>query len=268
MSTRLTQENNPGEMVTGSTMNDTYPLLLKNLLDRGPKLQPNNLIVTKTPNGYATSTYAEHMIKSYKLANALASRGVQIGDRIATFMWNTARHLNCYHAVPCMGAVLHTLNIRLGAAELGFIVNHAGDKVVIIDADLLEDFEAVWKNEETRAQIASIELFIVCGLDETAGGWGSILPADRTVDFDAFISDQPSFYEWPELDENSPMGLCYTSGTTGNPKGVAYSHRSTYLHTITVSIPVCRFLAMRCDVFLLLCVCFVRCHLTRRTVSA
>jgi fatty-acyl-CoA synthase len=238
MASRFTQETNPGEMITGSTMNDSYPLLLKTLLDRGPKLQPLNLVVTKIEGGYHTITYAEHMCRSYKLANALAKRGIGVGDRVATFMWNNARHLQCYHAVPCMGAVLHTLNIRLGANEIGYIVNHAGDRVVIIDADLLENFEKVFEQKETAALLAGVELFVVCGLDERAGGWKSdLLPANKVVDFDEFIASEPDHFEWPDIPENSPMGLCYTSGTTGNPKGVAYSHRSTYLHTIVIMGP-------------------------------
>lgn len=181
MATRFTQETNPGEMVTGSTMNDSYPLLLRTLLDRGPCLQPDNLVITKTPTGYHKIRYRDHMTRTYRLANALANRGIKVGDRVATFMWNNSRHLQAYHAVPCMGAVLHTLNIRLGPTELGFIISHAGDKVVMIDADLLKDFECVWADEITRQQLQSVELYVVCGLDEKAGGWSSVLPVEKTV---------------------------------------------------------------------------------------
>jgi fatty-acyl-CoA synthase len=108
------------------------------------------------------------MKRSYQLANALARRGVAIGDRVGTFCWNNARHLQCYHAVPCMGAVLHTLNIRLGPNELGYIINHAGDKVVIVDAVLLPQFEAVWATPETRALLGCVE--VLTALSPTPAG--------------------------------------------------------------------------------------------------
>lgn len=202
------------------------PLHMGILCDRGAKLQPDNKIVTKIEGGYHEITYREHQQRVYRLASALSKWGVNQGDRIGTFQWNTARHYQCYHAIPCMGAVLHTLNIRLGPKDLSYVASHAGDRVVIIDADLLPAFEAVPVEE-----LNGIELFIVCGTNEKRGGWKTTLP--RTVDYDDFLSTGDAFFPWPVIDENAPMGLCYTSGTTGNPKGVCYSHRSCYLHTIT-----------------------------------
>jgi fatty-acyl-CoA synthase len=107
-----------------STMMDDVPLLLSTLMDRGAYVQPTNTIVTATANGYHEQTYAEHQSVSVRLAAALQRTGVQRGQRVATFMWNNARHFSCYHAIPCMGAVLHTLNIRLSADQLGFIIRH------------------------------------------------------------------------------------------------------------------------------------------------
>ena len=116
-------------------------------------------------------------------------------------MWNTGRHLNCYHAIPCMGAVLHTMNIRLGANELAYIINHAEDKVILVDADMLSNFERVFQSPENAKLVSGVELFIVCGLDEKPGGWSSeLLPKEKTVDFDALIATEPDYFEWPELE--------------------------------------------------------------------
>eukprot|EP00040_Diaphanoeca_grandis_P044553 m.12720 g.12720 ORF g.12720 m.12720 type:complete len:561 (+) comp9418_c0_seq1:34-1716(+) len=209
----------------GSTMMQ-IPLNMGIICDRGAQVQPYEKIITKIQGGYHEITYHEHQQRVYRLASALSKWGLREGDRVGTFQWNTARHYQCYHALPSMGAVLHTLNIRLGPVDLAYVVNHAGDRVVIIDADLLPAFEAI-----PIEQLDGVELFIVCGTDEKRGGWTSSLP--RAVDYDDFLSSGDPFFQWPELDENAPMGLCYTSGTTGKPKGVCYSHRSCYLHTIS-----------------------------------
>ncbi|CAE8626982.1 unnamed protein product [Polarella glacialis] len=123
---------------------DEAPLLLRTLCDRGARLQPDNLLVTKCKGsagdgkGYLTITFQEHQLRSLQLGSALARWGVKIGDRVATLLWNTAWHVQCYHAVSCMGAVLHTLNLRLGTKDLGFIIDHAADRVIISDSDLLD----------------------------------------------------------------------------------------------------------------------------------
>eukprot|EP01051_Picozoa_sp_SAG22_P002838 SAG22_NODE_130_length_18670_cov_12.091379_16_plen_304_part_00 len=218
----------------GARMESTMqspPLLLSVLLDRGAKLQPDNEVVTLVEGGkYHRRSLASHMVQTRKLANALTGWGVRRGDRVGTFCWNTGRHLQCYHAIPCMGSVIHTLNIRLSPKELGYIITHAGDRVIIVDEDLLPKLEAV-----DPAVLDTIELFVVCGTDEKAGGWTTTLP--RAVDYDEFIEAASPEFVWPrDLDENSCMGLCYTSGTTGNPKGVAFSQRSTYLHTVTIGM--------------------------------
>ncbi|MEK9822524.1 MAG: long-chain-fatty-acid--CoA ligase, partial [Gammaproteobacteria bacterium] len=131
-------------------------------------------------------------------------------------------HLELYQALPSMGAVLHTLNIRLSPHDLEYIINHAGDRVIFVDEDLLPLLEPVLD------KVPCVELLVISRFGE--GGDTSFA---NQVDYEAFIADQESSYAWPEIDENSPMGLCYTSGTTGKPKGVMYTHRSTYLHTIT-----------------------------------
>ena len=200
------------------------PLLMSNILDRGAKVAPNEEIVTLTENGVRRQTYKETRDRSHQLAHALAGAGIKIGDRVGTFMWNGSRHLEAYHACAGMGAVLHTLNVRLSEKDLEYIINHAEDQIIIADADVLPLLENL------KGKIPTVRKIVVA-TEEGFEGWATELP--DPVDYEAFIAGQPTEYEWPQIDENSPMGLCYTSGTTGNPKGVEYEHRSQYLHTLT-----------------------------------
>jgi acyl-CoA synthetase (AMP-forming)/AMP-acid ligase II len=198
------------------------PLLMHRLLDRGARVAPNEEIVTATADGVRRQTYRSLRDRSHQLAHALWDAGIRVGDRVATFMWNGSRHLEAYYATAGMGAVLHTLNIRLSDRDLEYIVNHARDRIVIVDADVLPLLEKL------VGRIPSVERVIVAA--ESGSEWQTRLP--NPVDYEAFIAGKSTRYEWPEIDENSPLGLCYTSGTTGNPKGVEYEHRSQYLHTM------------------------------------
>jgi len=202
------------------TMSRT-PLLMSRILGRGAQLDPNEEVVTLMPNGTHRQTLKATWQRANQVAGALSAMGIQEGDRVASFMWNNYRHLELYQAVPSMGAVLHTLNIRLGAADLEYIINHAGDRVIFADEDLLPLLEPLLDKMPT------VEKIIIC-----RHGEGGETTFGETEDYEAFIGDQPTQYAWPNIDENAPMGLCYTSGTTGKPKGVMYTHRSTYLHTI------------------------------------
>ena len=204
------------------TMQNT-PLLMARLMDRGAWIAPREEVVTRTIDGVHRYTYTEERHRACQLAHALRDHGIEIGDRVASFLWNGYRHLEMYHGVPSMGAVLHTLNIRLSARDLEYIINHAADRVIVIDADLLPLLE------QLDGKMPTVERIVVCSED---GRWKTKLVG--AIDYEQFIEGKPGEYDWPEIEETQPMGLCYTSGTTGNPKGVMYTHRSTYLHTITI----------------------------------
>ncbi|MEM7219452.1 MAG: long-chain fatty acid--CoA ligase [Pseudomonadota bacterium] len=199
------------------------PLLMSLLLDRGARVAPNEEIVTATETGVRRQTYLETRNRAHQLAHALRDAGIGIGDRVGTFMWNGSRHLEAYHAIACMGAVLHTLNVRLSDTDLEYIIDHAQDKIIIADADTLPLLEKL------KDRMPSVERIVVA-TEEGFEGWSTELP--NPIDYEDFIDGKPTDYEWPLIDENSPMGLCYTSGTTGNPKGVEYEHRSQYMHTM------------------------------------
>ena len=203
------------------------PLLMSKIIDRGAKVAPNEEIVTATENGVRRQTYKETRDRAHQLAHALADAGIAVGDRVGTFMWNGSRHLEAYQACAGMGAVLHTLNIRLSEKDLEYIINHAEDQIIIVDADILPLLEKLEGKMPTVRQV-------VIATEEGFEGWSTQLP--NAVDYEDFIKDKPTHYEWPDIDENSPLGLCYTSGTTGNPKGVEYEHRSQYLHTLACSM--------------------------------
>lgn len=202
-----------------------YPLTLQYAADRSKKYFANREIVTLTADGYERTTYGKVYDRSRQLASALEKFGVQLGDRVGTVAWNTARHFELYVGVPCMGAVLHTLNLRLPLDQLSFIINDAADRVLFVDADLMPVIEKI------AGQIPTVECIVVMNgqASTTAGNLPKIL------DYEEFLATGSTDYTWPTLDERAPAAMCYTSGTTGNPKGVVYSHRSSLLHALTVT---------------------------------
>src|SRR5262245_18955859 len=202
-------------------MQDDYQLTLKHVLERMRGVSGDKVVVTLRDAGGETTTasYAEVGERIDRLCRGLQSLGVKPGDRVATFMWNSQEHLEAYVGVPCMGAVLHTLNIRLFAEQLTYIANHAEDQIVLVDDSLAPVLEKVAPTFET------VRHYVVVG----DGDSGSL---PNVVRYEELLADHPGGYDYPELDERTSAGLCYTSGTTGNPKGVLYSHRSNVLHSM------------------------------------
>jgi fatty-acyl-CoA synthase len=211
-----------------STMMD-FPLTISVVRRYGTTVFGGKEVVTCDGDAPARRrSYADVGERSARLANALRALGVDGDQRVATFMWNNAEHLEAYLAIPSMGAVLHTLNLRLSADQVGYIATHAGDYAVILDASLIPLFAKVLPLAETIRHV------IVSGeADEAA--LGTLAGPGREVhSYEDLLAAAAADFDWPELDERSAAAMCYTSGTTGLPKGVVYSHRSSYLHSMTV----------------------------------
>jgi len=200
------------------------PLMISSILDHAARWHGDVEVVSRrTDGGLDRSTYGEVAVRAAQLAHALRRLGIRPGDRVATVAWNSQRHLELYYAISGIGAIVHTLNPRLFADQIDYIVNHAGDRAIFIDADLVKILEPL------AAKFPSVENYVVlCGQADMPA---TSLPNARS--YEALIAGEPGSIEWPVFDERTAAGLCYTSGTTGNPKGALYSHRSTVLHAMS-----------------------------------
>lgn len=202
-----------------------FPLTVTGILRHGTAWNSHRMVTTAMPDGYREISFGELGTRVAQLAGGLRQVGVTEGDRVATFMWNNQEHLEVYFAAPCMGAVLHTLNIRLAAEQIAFIANQAEDRVVVVDMSLAPLLCAV------LPELTTVHTVVAVG----DGDLAPLTASGKTViRYDDLLDGQPLEYNWPDLDERTAAAMCYTSGTTGNPKGVVYSHRSSYLHSMLV----------------------------------
>lgn len=203
------------------------PLTMTQMIKRAEKFFPKKQVVSRTASGIQRFTYKEIAERTRKLAQSLQKLGVERGDKVGTLAWNHHRHLEAYFAIPCSGAVLHTINIRLSPQHIVYIINHAEDKVLLIDSDILPLIEAV------KDKLPTVKAFVIMTDDQE-------LPEtslSNVFHYEKLLEEATGDYEYPDdLDENESAGMCYTSATTGNPKGVIYSHRGIVLHSMALGM--------------------------------
>ncbi|MFI5616142.1 long-chain fatty acid--CoA ligase [Streptomyces sp. NPDC051567] len=211
-----------------STMQDV-PLLVTRILQHGMTTHPKSRVTTWTGEAEPhRRSFAEIGARANRLAGALRDElGVRQDDRVATLMWNNAEHVEAYFAIPSMGAVLHTLNLRLPPEQLVYIVNHAADRVVLVNGTLLPLLVPLLPH------LPTVEHVVVSGIGDRSALVGKGV---RVHEYEELLAGRSDSYDWPALDERQAAALCYTSGTTGEPKGVVYSHRSIYLHSMQVNM--------------------------------
>jgi acyl-CoA synthetase (AMP-forming)/AMP-acid ligase II len=195
------------------------PMTVQLILEHGASVFPDSQVGVFDGDTVSHTSYREVAAGAVRLAAALDSLGVAMGDRVGTFSWNNRAHMEAYLAIPSMGAVMHTINIRLATEQMAYIINHAEDKVIILDASLRDVFAPV------VPLLKTVEHVLLVGAAEA-------LPDINCLDYDQLLASQPATFDWPELEETSAAAICYTSGTTGNPKGVVYSHRTTFVHSL------------------------------------
>jgi len=205
-----------------STMQD-YPLTISSIMRYGTEVFGASEVATYTGDGVRRTSYAALGRRAARLANALRGLGIDADQRVATFQWNTTEHLEAYLAVPSMGAVMHTLNIRLAPEQLVYIADHAEDEIVIVGDTLVPLLATV------LPQMKTVRHVIVIGDADLS----PLASAGKAVhSYEDLLASAADTFDWPSLDERQAAAMCYTSGTTGNPKGVVYSHRSAYLHSM------------------------------------
>jgi fatty-acyl-CoA synthase len=209
-----------------STMQD-FPLTVTAILRHAVSVHGDRTVTTATGGGFRHATYRQVGADAARLAHALRRLGITGDQRVATFMWNNQEHLTVYLAAPSMGAVLHTLNIRLSPEQIAFVANEAEDQVVLVDMSLVGQLAAVLPLLETVHTVIAVGDGDVSALQESG---------KTVLRYAELLAQESTEFDWPDLDETSAAAMCYTSGTTGNPKGVVYSHRSSYLHSMSTNV--------------------------------
>jgi 3-(methylthio)propionyl---CoA ligase len=203
------------------------PLLISQIIDFAAAAYPEVEIVSRTIEGpIHRYGYRDAARRAKKVAEALQGLGIKLGDRVGTIAWNSYRHFELYFGISGIGAVLHTLNPRLAPEHVAYIANHAEDQVIFVDLNLLPVVEGVWSNLTTVKHV-------VVMTDRAHMPASSKVP--NLLCYEELIAEKPGTLVWPEFDERTASSLCYTSGTTGNPKGVLYSHRSTMIHSMMMA---------------------------------
>jgi fatty-acyl-CoA synthase len=220
-----------------------YGLTVTSFLERAGKYFPGVEVISRLPdNSVRRSTYSDLYCRARALAASLQHAGLRKGDRVATLMWNHSTHLEAYFGIPAVGGVVHTLNLRLHPDELAFIANHAQDRWLIVDDVLLGIYE------KFADKMSFERVFVV--------PFGGSPKPSRYEEYESFLVQGGGCPTYADLDENAAAAMCYTSGTTGQPKGVAYSHRSLVLHALSISLPD-NFAMSRMDSVLPRCRCFM-----------
>jgi fatty-acyl-CoA synthase len=203
------------------------PLTMTQMIERAERYFPKKQVVSRTSSGIQRFTFKQIGERTRRLADSLTKLGVGKGDRVGTMAWNHHRHLEAYFAIPCIGAVLHTINIRLSPHHISYIINHAEDTVLLVDPDLIPLLE------KCAHELKSVKAYIIMSDDK-------VLPETTLspiYDYETLLADANPAFQYPEdIEENDPAGMCYTSATTGNPKGVVYSHRGIFLHSMALGL--------------------------------
>ena len=207
-----------------------WPLLLHRIIDHAANFHGERKVITRSIEGPIVETnYRQIRARALKVAQRLEKDGIKLGDRVATLAWNTWRHMEAWYGITGIGAIYHTVNPRLFPDQIVWIVNHAGDRMMFVDLTFVPLLEKI------ADKLPGIERYVIL----TDGAHMPQTTLKNAVAYEDWIAQVDGDFVWREFDENTAAGMCYTSGTTGNPKGVLYSHRSNTLHSMMAATPRC-----------------------------